>query len=589
MPTKNKSVNLSDNKKTTNTLLQEVEGFKKEIKQLKTRKKYGLVWESKPEKVVEMCKEKLPVLKEEKFKEIKSNTKSPVNVLIEGDNYHSLSVLNYTHKGLVDVIYIDPPYNTGNKDFIFNDDYIDKDDSYRHSKWVSFMYSRLKLARNLLSKDGVIFISIDDNEFAQLKLLCDEIFGERNFLSAIKLKVKAPAGVGQESYLFDICEYVLAYAKNSLNVVNRTPQTEKIISTDTTKTYNKILKSFGNDKLVKTISGGIVGKIKVYKHNKYEIETIPVLKRDMATYYSNFNKVFRTTNPQGGLMKRVIPQIPKKGLVSIEYVPSKGRNKGTRYRYYFIDGSLVVWLKDSALKDTENKLVKKNAKNTNLWLDNFHQGIAGEGNVDFKNGKKPVRMIKRLLEMASDDSAVILDFFAGSGTIGQAVLELNNKDSGKRKFILCTDNEENICREKCYPRISNVIKGYSNKKGLGGHLKYYKTDFVDGQSTDKNKKALVDKSTEMLCIKENCFNSVKRGKNFVIFKDGDNKYLGIIYDDDGIEPLKKEVNRLKKKFIVYVFSLDDSAREEEFEDVGEWVEPKPIPAVILNVYKRVFR
>jgi len=162
----------------------EVERLKKELKK---RKKYGLVWEDKPEEVVEMCKEKLPVLKEIKNKEIITDKDRPVNLLIEGDNYHALSVLNYTHAGKVDVIYIDPPYNTGQKDFIFNDRYVDREDAYRHSKWLSFMEKKLKLAKNLLKDTGVIFVSIDDNEVAQLKLLMDnpDLFGENNFIANI--------------------------------------------------------------------------------------------------------------------------------------------------------------------------------------------------------------------------------------------------------------------------------------------------------------------------------------------------------------------------------------------------------------------
>ncbi|MCX8179110.1 MAG: site-specific DNA-methyltransferase, partial [Candidatus Aenigmarchaeota archaeon] len=161
-----------------------------EIKRLKKRKKYGLIWEDKPEEVVELCKKKLPVLKEVKSKEIITDKNKPVNLLIEGDNYHALSVLNYTHAGKIDVIYIDPPYNTGNKDFIFNDHYVDKEDAYRHSKWLSFMERRLKLAKNLLKDTGVIFISIDDNEVAQLKILMDDsdLFGAHNFIAILPRK-----------------------------------------------------------------------------------------------------------------------------------------------------------------------------------------------------------------------------------------------------------------------------------------------------------------------------------------------------------------------------------------------------------------
>src|SRR3990170_6379160 len=180
---------------STQNLLKETEGSKKKIKKSKPIKKYGLVWDSEkePELVVELCKEQLPVLEEDSSKEIKTEKEKPINILIDGDNYHALSVLNYTHKGKVDVIYIDPPYNTGNKDFIFNDKYVDSEDGYRHSKWLSFMGGRLLLAKNLLKNTGLIFISIDDNEMAQLRLLSDEIFGAMNFIANFVWKRRSGA------------------------------------------------------------------------------------------------------------------------------------------------------------------------------------------------------------------------------------------------------------------------------------------------------------------------------------------------------------------------------------------------------------
>ena len=190
----------------------------KEIKKLEKRKKYGIVWEDKPEKVADLCKEKLPILEEDTKKEIKTDDKKPVNILIEGDNYHALSVLNYTHKGKVDVIYIDPPYNTGNGDaFLYNDKIVDKEDGYRHSKWLSFMDKRLNLVKRLLAKEGIIFISIDDNENAQLKLLCNEIFDETNFLGTItwEKRTKAQNTQTAREMLQSKTEYILVYKKGT--------------------------------------------------------------------------------------------------------------------------------------------------------------------------------------------------------------------------------------------------------------------------------------------------------------------------------------------------------------------------------------
>ena len=150
-------------------------------KELKS-KKYGLIWEEHEEKVDEELKKNIPVFREIEEKEICSDKNNNINFLLEGDNLHSLYLLEKTHKSKIDFIYIDPPYNTENKEFIYDDKRIGIDDGYRHSKWISFMAKRLNVARKLLSNDGVIFISIDKNEFAQLKLLCDDIFGEKNMV-----------------------------------------------------------------------------------------------------------------------------------------------------------------------------------------------------------------------------------------------------------------------------------------------------------------------------------------------------------------------------------------------------------------------
>jgi len=211
---------------------------------------------------------------------------------------------------------------------------------------------------------------------------------------------------------------------------------------------------------------------------------------------------------------------------------------------------------------------------------------------------KPINLMKNLINIfinkKSTKNSIILDFFAGSGTTGHAVLELNKDDNGTRQFILCTNNEENICTEVCYPRLKKVINGYTNHSGekiVGNksNLKYFKTNFIDSEPTDKNKKKLVEQSTEMLCLKENCFDEIKQTKTYSLFKNHEEKYMGIVYDDSGIEPCKKQIKSLNKKFSVYIFSLDDSAREEEFEDMKDRVDLKPIPQVILNVYRSIFR
>ena len=177
-------------------------------------KRYGLVWEEHAELVEEEMKSKIPVFVEDESKKIKGNPASEdYHFLLEGDNLHSLHLLEKTHAGKIDVIYIDPPYNTGNKDFIYNDKIVDKNDGYSHSKWLSFMSKRLEIAQNLLSETGVIFISIDDNEQAQLKLLCDEVFGEGNFVTSIHWK-RSESQNNNAKQLSIVGESILCYALN---------------------------------------------------------------------------------------------------------------------------------------------------------------------------------------------------------------------------------------------------------------------------------------------------------------------------------------------------------------------------------------
>jgi len=185
-------------------------------KELKT-KKYGLVWDSErePEQVVLDCENNLPILQRIKSKEIRTDD-SDDNILIEGDNYHALTALNYTHKEKIDVIYIDPPYNTGNKDFVYNDRFVDKEDGYRHSKWLNFMEKRLNLAKGLLTKDGIILINIDENEYSQLKMLCDSIFFEKNIVGTFIWLSRSGKG-GTADKISNQHEYVLCYAKDIFN------------------------------------------------------------------------------------------------------------------------------------------------------------------------------------------------------------------------------------------------------------------------------------------------------------------------------------------------------------------------------------
>ncbi len=474
-------------KSETEKLKTEIERLKKELKK---KKKYGLVWEEKPEEVVEMCKEKLPVLKEVKSKEIITDKEKPVNLLIEGDNYHALSVLNYTHAKKIDVIYIDPPYNTGQKDFKYNDQWVDVEDSYRHSKWLAFMEKRLVLAKNLLKNTGVIFIQIDDNEIAQLKLLCDEILGPNNFRNTLVWAYRTGGSPSKKDVFGRKHDYILFYSRSDNYFFN-------------------------------------VLKEKIY----YQKDFFGVKKDKNGKFYAEVN------------LRDVI------------------------------EGEIELFRNGKFYKKINVKPVLN---------------LSSERVMDFPS-QKPIGLIKFLLEVITNQKSVICDFFAGTGSTGEAVLELNKNDNGIRQFILCTNNENNIATDKCYPRIKRAISGFKNRPSLGGNLKYFKTDFVDyDEPTDKNKIKLTEQATEMLCVKEGTFEKVLDRKDFKIFKNT-NHYTGIIFDQVAIPAFKKAIKNIKGKFSAYIFSLGDETFDDEFKDVKQKVNLSPIPETILRVYGRIFK
>ena len=536
----------------------------REIKKLEKRKKYGLIWDKQRTKEVfeEEAEKKLPILKDVAKNGIKDPTE-PNNILIEGDNYHALSVLNYTHRRKIDAIYIDPPYNTGNgNSFLYNDKIIDKEDSYRHSKWLSFMYKRLTLAKNLLSRNGFIFISIDEHEVSNLRLLCDDVFGEKNFRNSLAVRRYDKninlqfAKNGLTSYNVGF-EYVIIYSKNSESKLK--PLYRDVSEERSTVGY---WKGFWNNADRKTMRYDLFGVTPKNGQWKWKKEIALEAMINHTTYLEKFSK------------KKTLEEYWNETGKSKKFIrrnlSGRGVNKGVEH-----------WIppSDGILRNT-------------LWYDMFASKPIKYLGVDFDNPKNP-DMIKELIKSATDDNSIVLDFFAGSGTTGHAVLELNKENDGNKKFILCTNNENNICTDVCLPRLKKIIKGYKNikgekVKGMGGNLKYFKTFFVESEPTDQNKKKMVEQSTEMLCLKEDCFELIKEGNQFKIFKNSDDRYLGIIYYYDGIEPFKKEIQKLNKKINTYVFSLTDEVDEDDFDRVSHLVDLKPIPSAILNIYKRIF-
>ncbi len=564
--------------------------YQKEINSLRKKKTYGLVWEEDKTKEAfdyyinwegEQTKEtfgeednKFPVLKEVKNKAI-DNKDPKYNLLIEGDNYHSLAVLNFTHNKAIDVIYIDPPYNTGNKDFKYNDHYVDFEDSYRHSKWLSFMSKRLRLARNLLKEEGVIFISIDDNEKAQLKILCDELLGEQNLVGEITIKTSSINGFkiyGNKPVRTK--DYLLVYCKNYNKYSYNRVYTEK--KGDWDSHFNLF---YDHEKNNITDLKSILIKENILKKGE-KLSSLKLEDSKFKKFYlKHKDNICQTGAYKDSPEKK--ESIKNKGKV-IKF-KSKMRNET-----YLYNGRMLSFLSASIKNiDGEEKEGVALAL-SDIWDNIDYNNIQNESPYVLPNGQKPIKLIERIIKTHPNKNLLILDFFAGSGTTGHATLSINKKDDGKRKFILCTNDEEGICSDICYPRLKSVIEGFRNKQGLDGNLKYYKHDFIDSAPTDQNKKKIVDKSTEMLCIKENAFKPIKEKEGYKIFKNTD-IHLGIIFDEEEINEFIKDAKEIKGKFHVYVFSLDNSIPEKEFKTMKGKVKLCAIPEAILHVYRRIFK
>lgn len=577
-----------------------------EIETALNEKKYGLVWEEHEERVDVEMQTKVPVFTEVADREIVSDEALPYNFLLEGDNLHSLKLLEKTHKGMIDLIYIDPPYNTKEKDFIYDDTYIGEDDSFRHSKWISFMSERLEIARTLLSENGAIFIQINDIEVAQLKMLCDSIFGEENFLNIISVNMKNIAGAsggGEDKRFKKNCEYILVYTKNYsfLPLFNGpyvyTEMSELIqqyIDEGKSWKYTTVLVDAGEREYHGSTVDGDGNEIKVYiRKNVVTMSVNQIAKRDGISTKEAYQKyginVFRTTNAQSSIRTRIIDYRKEHGIedsiLSIEYVPKTGKNKGTVYEQFYKDSecNLFVWLRDTS-EVIDGELYKKDLQGTYWDMTAGTKNLTKEGNVEFSKGKKPVALIQQIVSIYPSTTATVLDFFAGSGTTGHAVIAQNAEDNGSRKFILCTNNESNICTDKTYPRLENVIRGYTTDKGKEfkpnpANLKYYRTDFVDKVSDEEDYAVSIELLNHIAEMVQLEYAVKLDGSNYVLLLSDDEADT-FIADADKLSNCKAiyisstvlltaEQNKTLANRGVAVYIIPDYYFESELLEVGE--------------------
>ena len=527
------------------------------------RKKYGLVWEEHEEKIDQEITDKIPVFEEQKDLEIlaEENGKS-TNFIIEGDNLHALYLLEKTHRAKIDLIIIDPPYNRGLNDFVYDDNYIDRSDSFKHSKWISFMNKRLLMAKHLLKDNGVIFINIDDNEFAQLKLLCDDIFGEDNFISCFPWHNRT--SVQNDTDISINHEYIIAYAKKR-------------------RMTNRRLKASNKESWYNT--DDFVIQPKETDSSKYanpDNDPRGLWKADP----------FDAPNIRPNLTYEIIN--PNTG---VKYLPPKGRCWRTEQEKFekLLEEKRIVFGKNGnsrpQLKVFYNE-VKMKGEIRNSWFDADLYDTSTSGKKELLdilpdkkifNTPKPINLYKEIIKMAISPKVqkpIILDFFAGSGTVGHAVLEeFQGKDA---EFILCNSNESNICRDITYERIKRVLKGYDNQKGyavkgIDSNLKYYKVKYIQRQNNEDEKYYVANELSkhikEMVQI-EHGINLESSEEVKVLFSDEDVDMFAS--DDEAVKKCKwlyldnnvlitEDQIELFEKNSISVCNIPDYYFEEEVE------------------------
>lgn len=578
----------------------EIIKLKKELDRLKKsvkKQKYGLVWMNIPEAFDNDVENKLPILKEVPDLAIKNNDGKPTTILIEGDNYHALTCLNYTHKNKIDLIYIDPPYNTGSDGFRYKDKRfinkfpdgttVPKDNPFRHSYWLSFMQKRLELAKELLKDSGVIFISINEEELSQLKLMCDELFGPDNYLTMFSIKVRHEERIlkGDKDF-HEVVEYLLLYRKSKAHKTAK-----KIYDNTSNEDYVYEIKELTSKPQKLKLGSKIV---ELFSPDQYKVIKNPpdadLLKK------INIRGSIKEGNSSGRFYTAYLSKIKNKRGYLIK-VPDMGADR-FNYRYFLMPKTDKKANGDYFQGVPIDRQLTKEVPYPNFWdFEEDFNNVGYEGGVEFRNGKKPINFLLKIFEMGGvkrEKNSIVLDFFAGSASTGHALLELNSVDDGNRQCILCTNNENNICTEKCYPRLDNVINGKNGVKRLGGSLKYYKTEFIGKNNilsaTDADKIELARNAGGLLAIAENTLEMVKQNKYWQLFEDANKeKYTAVYFREelDKFDEFLGMVEALKRKTTVYIFSWSSEEFSEDFDHIND-VKVKTIPQPILEIYKNIY-
>lgn len=391
------------------------------------------------------------------------------NMIIHGDNLLALKALETRFAGQVKCIYIDPPYNIG----AMNEYY---DDLIEHSLWLNRMRPRIEILRNLLCEEGVIFIQISDEEQAYLKILCDEIFGRANFVNMVSVNMKNIAGAsggGEDKRLKKNCEYILIYAKRydflplfngPYEYTELSVMIQQYLAEGKSWKYTTILVDPGKKEYIGSTVDGDGNEIKVYRRiNPIMMSIKQIAKRDGITEDDAYRKyginIFQTTNAQSSIRTRIMDYRQEMGIeddvLSIEYVPRTGKNRGTLYEQFYKGDKcrLFVWLRDTS-EVIDGKLYKKDLQGTYWDMNAWMKNVAKEGSVDFPNSKKPERLIQQIIEMCTQPGDLVLDSFLGSGTTAAVAHKLGRRYIG----VEMGDHAYSLCK----PRLDSIIDGTDN-------------------------------------------------------------------------------------------------------------------------------
>lgn len=577
----------------------ETEGLLKEIARLKDalkKQEYGLVWLDVPEAFESDSENKIPILRENSALAIKTGDLATPHILIEGDNYHALTCLNYTHNNKVDLVYIDPPYNTGSDSFRYRDKRflekfpdgtsVPKDHPLRHSYWLSFMFKRLELVKGLLKRDGAILISINEEEFAQLKLLCDKVFGARNYLTMFTIKVRHEERIlkGDKDF-HEVVEYLLMYrASSEYKVV------KKVYDNTSLEDYvYRVKEKSKNPKIIKMGNK----QVEIFKPGEYEIVKVPPSAENLKKI--NIRGTLKEGNSSGRFYMAHLEGLSNKGY--LYKVPNMGNDKFP-FRYFLtpekasrVNGDYFQGVPID-IQDT------KEVPYPNFFdFEQAFNNVGYEGGVAFGGGKKPVSFLKHFMKLAtSNKSAIILDFFAGSGSTGQAVVEMNAEDGGDRQFILVTNNEEwvkdskiEVMREICRPRILNVAKEYPIS------VNFYESDFIGSHNIreidDSEKLLLAKSSCDLIALSEGTLEFVELTQSWAVYRDPTGKKYTAIYFVEELTDFDNfviEVSKLKVNVAAYVFGWGGEVDYVELSLIPN-LSIKPIPEPLLLAYSRVYR